>query len=421
MSAPDMAATNSPTHSPEQAGTTATRLLQDRFAAVMMANYGIPPVAIARGEGCMVYDVDGRAYLDLIGGIAVSALGHAHPAVVAAVAEQAGRVAHTSNLFLHEGEVALAERLLALLGTGGRVFFANSGTEANEAAFKLVRRRQGPDRPVFVAAVGGFHGRTMGSLALTGKTAIRRPFEPFGAEVRFVPFGDADALAGAVGPDTAGVFLEPWLGEGGVVPAPDGYLRAARQVCDQAGALLVIDEIQSGIGRTGQWFAFQRERITPDVITLAKGLGGGLPIGACIGIGASGTGLGKGDHGSTFGGNPIACAAALAVLDVIERDNLLARVREVGGQLMAGIEAVSHPLLAGVRGGGLWQAIALTGPVAPAVEAAAREAGFLVNAVQPDAIRLAPPLVLTAEQAASFVAALPAILARAAAQTEGEA
>ena len=398
------------------AAPTATQALQARFAAALMPNYGMPPVAIERGDGCLVWDIDGNSYLDLIGGIAVSALGHAHPALVAAVSEQVARVAHTSNLFLHPGEVALAERLLGLAGSDGRVFFANSGTEANEAAFKLVRRRQGPDRPVFVAAVGGFHGRTMGSLALTGKSSIREPFGPFGAQVRFVPFGDADALAGAVNQDVAGVFVEPWLGEGGVVPAPDGYLRAARAACDAAGALLVLDEVQSGIGRTGEWFAFQHEGITPDVLTLAKGLGGGLPIGACVGIGEYGSALGKGDHGSTFGGNPVACAAALAVLDVIERDGLLASVREVGARLRDGIGQVSHPLLAGVRGRGLWLAIALTEPVAPVVETAARQAGFLVNAVQPDAIRLAPPLVLTAAQADSFVAALPGILESASAR-----
>ena len=292
----------------------------------------------------------------------------------------------------------------------GRVFFANSGTEANEAAIKLVRRIQGPDRPVIVAAEHGFHGRTMGSLALTGKESIRAPFAPFGLTVRFVPFGDAEALRAAVGPDCAAVFLEPALGEGGVVPAPDGYLRAAREACDASGALLVVDEIQSGIGRTGTWFAHQAEGVRPDVLTLAKGLGGGLPIGACIGLGDCGAGFARGDHGSTFGGNPVACAAALAVLDTIERDGLLAHVTAVGEHLAAGLEAVGHPLVSGVRGRGLWRAIALTADRAADVEAAARRAGFLVNAVQPDAIRLAPPLILTAAEADSFIAALPAIL-----------
>ena len=387
-----------------------TEALQKRFAAAIMPTYGLPPVAISRGAGCLVWDPDGREYLDLIAGIAVSSLGHAHPAIIEAVSRQVAEVAHTSNLFLHEREIDLAERLLRLLGGDGRVFFANSGTEANEAAIKLVRRCQGPGRPVFVAAEGGFHGRTMGALALTGKASIREPFGPFGLTVRFVPFGDADALAAAVGADVAAVFLEPALGEGGVVPAPAGYLRAARAACDQAGALLVLDEIQSAIGRSGAWFAHQAEGIRPDVLTLAKGLGGGLPIGACIGLGASGTGFAKGDHGSTFGANPVACAAALAVLEVIERDGLLAHVTQVGEQLAASLEAVGHPLVAAVRGRGLWLAIVLTGEVAAKVEEAARQAGFLVNAVQPDAIRLAPPLILSAGQARQFTDALPAIL-----------
>ena len=387
-----------------------TEALRKRFAAAIMPNYGLPPVAISRGAGCLVWDPDGREYLDLIAGIAVSSLGHAHPAIIEAVSRQVAEVAHTSNLFLHEREIELADRLLSLLGGDGRVFFANSGAEANEAAIKLVRRCQGPGRPVFVAADGGFHGRTMGALALTGKASIREPFGPFGLTVRFVPFGDADALAAAVDADVAGVFLEPALGESGVVPAPAGYLRAARAACDQAGALLVVDEIQSAIGRTGAWFAHQSEGIRPDVLTLAKGLGGGLPIGACIGFGASGTGFAKGDHGSTFGGNPVACAAALAVLEVIERDGLLAHVTQVGEQLAASVEAVRHPLVAGVRGRGLWLAIVLTAEVAAKVEETARQAGFLVNAVQPDAIRLAPPLILSAGQARRFTDALPAIL-----------
>ena len=389
---------------------TETEALQKRVAAALMPNYGLPPVAISRGAGCLVWDPDGREYLDLIAGIAVSSLGHAHPAIIEAVSRQVAEVAHTSNLFLHEREIELAERLLALLHADGRVLFANSGTAANAAAIKLVRRCQGPGRPVFVAAEGGFHGRTMGALALTGKASIREPFGPFGLTVRFVPFGDADALAAAVDADVAAVFLEPALGEGGVVPAPAGYLRAARAACDRAGALLVVDEIQSAIGRTGAWFAHQSEGIRPDVLTLAKGLGGGLPIGACIGFGASGTGFAKGDHGSTFGGNPVSCAAALAVLEVIEADGLLAHVTRVGGQLVASVEAVRHPLVAGVRGRGLWLAIVLTTEVAAKVEEAARQAGFLVNAVQPDAIRLAPPLILSAEQARQFTDALPAIL-----------
>ena len=392
---------------------TATEELQSRYAAAVMMTFGMPPVALARGDGCVVWDVDGNAYLDLVAGIAVSALGHAHPAIVQAVTDQAGRLAHTSNLYLHEPQVELAERLIGLLGVEGRVFFANSGAEANEAAIKLARRKQGPGRPVFVATENSFHGRTMGALSLTGKSSIRDPFGPFGLEVRFVPYGDSAALRDAVGSDCAAVFLEPCQGEAGVVPAPEGYLRDARAACDEAGALLVVDEIQSGMGRTGAWYAHQREGIVPDVVTLAKGLGGGLPIGACIGIGDCGSALGKGDHGSTFAGNPIACAAALAVLDTIERDGLLANATDVGNRIAAGVEATGHPLVTGVRGTGLWRAITLAAPAAAAVEAAARRAGFLVNAVQPDAIRLAPPLILTAGQADSFTAELPSILSSA--------
>ena len=401
---------------------SATDIWQKRFEAALMPNYGLPPVALVRGEGCRVWDADGQEYLDLFAGIAVNALGHAHPALTSAVNQQVAKLAHTSNLFLHEPELDLAERLLALLGSAdgpadARIFFANSGTEANEAAIKLVRRHwenQKKSRPVFVATENGFHGRTMGALALTGKASIREPFAPFGIEVRFVPYGDAGALRAAVGPDCAAVFLEPCLGEAGVIPAPPGYLRAARETCDAAGALLVVDEIQSGIGRTGHWFAHQDAGVTPDVLTLAKGLGGGLPIGACVGFGPYGTVLGKGDHGSTFGANPVACAAALAVLTTIESDGLLANAAAAGRQLAEGIAATDHPLLAGVRGQGLWLAALLTEDAAPAVEAAARQAGFLVNAVQPDAIRLAPPLIISPAEVTLFTDALPAILENAA-------
>ncbi len=387
--------------------------LRKRFEAAMMPNYGIPPLALARGQGCRVWDADGNQYLDLIAGIAVSALGHAHPAIVAAVTAQVGKLAHTSNLFVHEPGVALAERLLALLAADGRVFFCNSGAEANEAAIKLVRRKQGSGRPVIVAAEHSFHGRTMGSLAITGKESIREPFGPFGLDVRFVPYGEAAALARAVDRDVAAVFLEPTQGEGGVIPAPAGYLRAARQACDAAGALLVLDEIQSGIGRTGAWFAYQQEQVLPDVLTLAKGLGGGLPIGACVGFGDCGSALRKGDHGSTFGANPVACAAALAVLEVIESENVLGNVKAVGDTLAGGIAAIGHPLLKGVRGSGLWLAAVLTADKASAVNAAAQAHGFLVNAVQPDAVRLAPPLILSQQEAQEFLDAFPAILSAA--------
>ncbi len=390
-----------------------TAALQARHAGSLMPTYGTPPVALVRGQGCTVWDADGRAYLDLIGGIAVSSLGHGHPALVEAVTRQVATIAHTSNLVINEPSVALAERLLQILDHDGRVFLCNSGTEANEAAFKLVRRHQGPDRTYVVAAEKSFHGRTMGSLAVTGKPAIREQFQPFATEVRFIPYGDTGALQDAVDEHCAAVFLEPTLGEGGIVPPPDGYLRSARQVCDATGALLVLDEVQSGVGRTGAWFQHQHEDVVPDVVTLAKGLGGGLPIGACIGIGPYGSAFDKGDHASTFGGNPVACAAALAVLDTIEREGLLENAVKVGDRLAAAGQ-IDSPQLTGVRGRGLWLALALSGAVAATVEDEARNTGFLVNAVQPDAVRLAPPLVLTVDEADSFLVALPAILDRAA-------
>ncbi len=385
--------------------------LSERWQGAFMPNYGLPPVVLARGEGSMVWDVDGNAYLDFIGGIAVSSLGHAHPALVEAVSKQVATLAHTSNLFLHEPEVLLAERLLGLLKEPAKVFLANSGTEANEAALKIaIKYGKTHGRTYFVAAEMGFHGRTLGALSLTGKPSIRDQFGPFPLDVRFVPYGDAEALEKAVTEDCAAVFLEPTLGEGGVVPPPDGYFKAAREICSSAGALLVADEIQSAIGRTGHWFAHQADGVVPDVLTLAKGLGGGLPIGACVGFGDAGTIFAKGDHGSTFGGNPVSCAAALAVLDTIERDGLLAHVAAVGRQLREGIEATDHPLLKGVRGRGLWLAAVLTSAKAADVQAAAQRAGFLVNAVQPDAVRLAPPLVITSAQIESFLDALPGIL-----------
>jgi len=387
--------------------------LRERFAAAMMPNYGIPPLVLDHGAGSRVWDPDGNRYLDLIAGIAVSALGHAHPAIVSAVTAQVGKIAHTSNLFVHEPGVLLAEKLLSLLHADARVFFCNSGTEANEAALKVVRRTQGRGRPVIVAADHSFHGRTMGALAISGKESIRAPFAPFGFDVRWVEYGNAEALHGAVDDQVAAVVLEPTQGEGGVIPAPAGYLAAARAACDSAGALLVLDEIQSGIGRTGAWFAHQAEGVTPDVLTLAKGLGGGLPIGATVGFGAAGRALVAGDHGSTFGGNPVSCAAALAVLNTIDGEDILANVKSVGETLASGIAAIEHPLLAGVRGSGLWLGAVLTDPSAAAVNTAARQAGFLVNAVQPDVIRLAPPLILTHAEAAEFVAALPAILSQA--------
>jgi acetylornithine aminotransferase len=392
----------------------ATTDLQQRWEQVIMGNYRTPPVALASGQGCRVIDVDGHEYLDLIAGIAVSSLGHAHPALVEAVSAQVARLAHTSNLFINAPAVRLAERLIDLVGASpARVFLCNDGATANEAALKLVRRAR-PDRRRVVAAEGAFHGRTLGALAITGNAAYRRPFEPFGVDVTFVPYGDAEALAAAVDETTAAVVLEPMLGEAGVIPPPAGYLRVARQACDATGALLVVDEVQGGVGRTGRWFGHLADGITPDIITLAKGLGGGLPIGACIGIGEVATAFSRGDHGSTFGGNPVSCAAALAVIDTIEKEHLLDHVADLGANWMSELAAVRSPLLTGVRGRGLWIGLAIADGAAPAVEAAAREHGFLVNATGPDAIRLAPPLVLTATEARSFTDALPAVLAAAA-------
>jgi acetylornithine/N-succinyldiaminopimelate aminotransferase len=387
--------------------------LQRRWQAVMMNNYGTPPVALVRGSGAEVWDADGRRYLDLLGGIAVNALGHAHPAVVRAVTEQISTLGHTSNLFITETPLALAERLQELLAgdqeqaPGARVLFCNSGAEANEAAFKMARRT---GRPTIIAAENAFHGRTMGALALTGQPGKKTPFEPMTPGVRHVPYGDVAALRAAVDSDTAAVFLEPIMGEAGAVTPPAGYLAAAREITAKAGALLVLDEVQTGIGRTGSWFAFQRAGIVPDVVTLAKGLGGGLPIGACIGLGAAGDLLEPGQHGTTFGGNPVCCAAALAVLDTIATEGLLDHVAQVGKEIATGVEALGHPLVRGVDGAGLLIGVLLGEPVSAAVAAAARDAGFLVNNAVPDRLRLAPPLVLTEGQAKEFLDAFPAIL-----------
>jgi acetylornithine aminotransferase len=378
----------------------------------MMPTYAEPALTLVRGDGAEVWDDRGRSYVDLVAGLAVNALGHGHPAVVEAVTRQVATLGHTSNLVGNEPSLRLAERLLALAGRDGRVFFANSGAEANEAAFKLSRRT---GRSSVLAAEGGFHGRTMGALALTGQKGKRAPFEPLPEGVAFVPYGDAPVLTSAVGPWTAAVFLEPVQGEAGVVVPPPGYLTAAREVTRRHGSLLVLDEVQSGIGRTGRWFAAQHEGVEPDVMTLAKGLGGGLPIGACLAFGDAAGLFEPGQHGSTFGGNPVACAAALAVLDTIERDSLLQRATALGARLRDGIDGLGHPLVASTRGLGLMLAFTLTASCAPAVERAARDHGYLVNAVGPDVVRLVPPLVLTDAQAAAFVAALPTILDAAAA------
>jgi acetylornithine/N-succinyldiaminopimelate aminotransferase len=383
------------------------KTLQDRWQAVMMNNYGTPPLALASGDGAVVTDTDGKSYLDLLGGIAVNLLGHRHPAVIEAVTAQLNTLGHTSNLYATEPGIALAEALVGHLGTQARAFFCNSGTEANEVAFKITRLT---GKTNIVAAQGAFHGRTMGSLALTGQPAKQAPFEPLPGNVTHVPYGDVEALAGAVDSDTAAVFLEPIMGEGGVVVPPAGYLAAARDITTKNGALLVLDEVQTGVGRTGAFYAHQHDGITPDIVTLAKGLGGGLPIGACLAIGAAGDLLTPGLHGSTFGGNPVCTAAALAVLKALADGDLIARAGVLGKTLSHGIEELGHPLVDHVRGKGLLQGVVLTAPSAKAVEAAARDAGFLVNAAAADVIRLAPPLIITEGQIETFLSALPAVL-----------
>jgi acetylornithine aminotransferase len=390
----------------------------NRYSHALMGTYGQPQRVLARGEGCYVWDDEGNRYLDLLAGIAVNALGHGNPVLVQAVTSQLNTLGHTSNFFTTEPSVKLAEEILRISGApaGSKVFFNNSGAEAVEAAIK-VSRRTGRHR--IVALEGGFHGRTMGALALTHKQAYREPFEPLTPGVTHVPFGGVDALADAVDDTVAAVFVEPIQGEGGVRPLPPGYLAAARRITRDAGALLVLDEVQTGIGRTGAWLAHQRPEIgstnpddvTPDLVTLAKGLGGGLPIGAVVAFGERVAGLlGAGQHGTTFGGNPVSSAAGLATIGEIERTGLLRHVRDLGQQWAADLEAVDHPLLDSVRGLGLLLAVQLTEPLAPQVSKAALDAGFIVNAVAPDAVRLAPPLVLSKEQADTFTEALPGLL-----------
>lgn len=391
--------------------------LQDRWEAVMMNNYGTPPLALATGDGAVVTDTDGKHYLDLLGGIAVNLLGHRHPAVIEAVTAQLNTLGHTSNLYATEPGIALAEQLVGHLGSSGaseatgdviaRAFFCNSGTEANEVAFKITRLT---GRTKLVAAEGGFHGRTMGSLALTGQPAKRAPFEPLPGEVTFVPYGDAEALEAAVTDETAAVFLEPIMGEGGVVVPPPGYLARAREITAAHGTLLVLDEVQTGVGRTGTFYAHQHDGITPDIVTLAKGLGGGLPIGACLAVGATADLLTPGLHGSTFGGNPVCTAAALAVLKTLAAEGLVAKADVLGKTISHGVEELHHPLVSHVRGKGLLLGIVLTAEKAKAVETAARDAGFLVNAAAADVIRLAPPLIITETQIDEFLTALPAVL-----------
>ena len=372
---------------------------QDRYQHSLMNTFGTPKREFVRGEGVYVYDGQGQRYLDLLGGIAVNCLGHAHPQFLSALADQLGTVTHVSNFFATPTQIELAERLTGLVGHDSRVFLTNSGTEANEAAFKLTRRT---GRTRLVAAEGAFHGRTVGALTITHNPAYRAPFEPLAGEVTFVPYGDEAALAAAVDDTVAAVVLEPIQGENGIIVPPDGYLAAAWRITADAGALLWLDEIQTGMGRTGDWFAHTREGIVPDIITLAKSLGNGFPIGACIAVGDAATLLGPGSHGSTFGGNPFAARAALTVLDLVEP--LLPQVAETGEWLAAELSRV--PGVDHVRGRGLLRGVVLDEPIGPAVFAAALDAGFVVNSPRPHVIRLAPPLVITRDELRPFVGAL---------------
>ncbi|NBM15510.1 acetylornithine transaminase [Streptomyces sp. GC420] len=391
--------------------------LTGRWQGALMDNYGTPRIALVRGAGTKVWDADGNEYLDFVGGIAVNALGHAHPAVVNAVSAQMGTLAHISNLFIAEPPVALAERLLHLAGRPGRVYFCNSGAESVEAAFKIGRLT---GRPHMVATQGGFHGRTMGALALTGQPKKQQPFLPLPGEVTHVPYGDAEALRAAVTERTALVVIEPIQGENGVVVPPKGYLQAAREITRATGTLLVLDEVQTGIGRCGHWFEHQAQGVEPDIMTLAKGLGGGLPLGATMAFGPAAELLNPGHHGSTFGGNPVVCAAALAVLDTIEAEGLLENAKRAGERLRNGIGALGHPVVDHVRGAGLLLGMVLTESVAPQVQQTAQDAGLLVNAVAPDVVRLMPPLNLGDDEVDTFLRALPGVLDKAHEAAGGE-
>lgn len=381
--------------------TTATMTSwQERHAHGLMASYAPPLRLLVRGEGCWVWDDDGARYLDFLGGIAVNSLGHAHPVVVEAAGRQAALMVHVSNYFATPSQLELAERLKEITGAGeeGRVYFANSGAEANEAAFKLARRT---GRPRILALKNAFHGRTMGALALTGKPALQEAFLPMVPGVEHID-STVEALAAALRDDVAALIVEPIKGETGVVPLPAGYLRAARQLTEQHGALLIVDEIQTGLGRTGAWFDYQHEGITPDAVTIAKGIAGGVPLGALVTFGAASGLLQRGDHGSTFGGNPFATTVANAVLEEIERADLIGNATRRGRQIRAAVEGAGSPLVTEVRGRGLLIGIGTVEGAAPAIGAAALEAGLIVNAINATSIRLAPPLIVGDEEIAAF-------------------
>ncbi|MGP6174870.1 acetylornithine transaminase [Corynebacterium sp. A21] len=381
----------------------------DKWPEVLMNNYGTPPVELVSGSGATVIDGEGRHLIDMLAGIAVNALGHGHPAIVEAVSEQIRQLGHTSNLFAHSQVVTLASRLKELLGAGEstRVFFCNSGAEANEAAFKLSRLT---GRSRILAAVNGFHGRTMGSLAMTGQADKRAAFEPMPAGVEFYEYGDIDGLRELVEQDprnTASIILEPIQGETGVIPAPEGFLKAIRELCDEYGILMIVDEVQTGVGRTGDFFAHQHDGIIPDVVTMAKGLGGGLPIGACLATGKAAGLFAPGSHGTTFGGNPVACAAANAVLDVIDAE-FCAEVIAKGQYFIDELEKLDT--VEEVRGRGLMLGVVLKKPVAKQAVTEGFDHGLILNAPAEDIIRLTPPLVINEQEIEQALTGLRALI-----------
>lgn len=385
---------------------------QENAARDLVLNAGDRMALLTRGEGSYLYDGDEKRYLDFLAGIAVTSLGHAHPVFVEAVSRQAATLAHVSNYFATPPQLALAARLKRLAGAGidGRVFFSNSGAEANEAAFKLARLHGGAERPRIIALENAFHGRTMGSLAMTAKAAMRAPFEPMPGGVEHIP-ATIEALEAAIDDRVAAVIVEPIQGEAGVVELPDGYLAAARSLTLKHGALLIVDEIQTGAGRTGAWFGFSHEGITPDAITLAKGIGGGFPIGALVTFGAASSLFTPGSHGSTFGGNPLATAVADAVLAEIERAGLVDNAAVRGVQLRTAIDAIDSPLVDGTRGKGLLIGVALSAPLAGAVVAAAQERGLIINAANPETVRIAPALTIGDAEIEEFQTLFAASLA----------
>ena len=375
-------------------------LAQATWGNTLQPNYGTPPISLVKGKGVIVYDADGKKYLDFLGGIATNLLGHAHPAIIKAVTKQISTLSHVSNFYMHPQVLQLAQSLQKMTGDkNSKVFFCNSGAEANEAAIKLSRLT---GRANIVAAQGAFHGRTMGAISLTGQPAKRDPFKPLLKKIKHVPYGDVDALRRTVTSKTAMVILEPIMGEAGVVVPPKGYLKAAREICNETGALLVIDAVQTGMGRTGTWFGYEIEGITPDVITIAKGLGGGLPLGAMITLGRSSNLFKPGDHGSTFGGNPVACAAANATINVIQSKGLLKSNLVLGNLLKS--ELTKIPGISEVRGRGLLIGIALKTVSAKALAVDLLNNGVLVNATSDEVIRIAPALIITKKNVMDFVA-----------------